>query len=306
MAFPALAGRFGVEGRTRVAARRSAQAAADLACPMLYPRAPVIPTYWWEGHTNFGDQLTPVLLRGLGVIATHRPVEQASVIGVGSLIQQLPSDFEGLLWGTGLIVDIPVDLPGVRGVGVRGELTRSRISCPGMPVSGDPGLLTRLLFRPVRRRYDVGVVVHYTHAEDARLAEMLQHTPGSLRIDVTRRPWSVARDIASCRRIVTTSLHGLILADAFGIPAVWIRMPQGLYGGDFKFRDHETVARPSQERGHDLDQVESLAHAQALAVTADEKAVDEACERIRRSVETLVDAAATPPSSPWRFPAWRT
>ena len=45
--------------------------------------------------------------------------------------------------------------------------------------------------------------------------------------------------IGSCRRIVTSSLHGMIAADAFGIPRrVEICSKMERDGGDFKFRDY--------------------------------------------------------------------
>ena len=40
------------------------------------------------------------------------------------------------------------------------------------------------------------------------------------------------------RRVLSSALHGVILAHAYGIPALPVRIGDGLVGGDFKFRDH--------------------------------------------------------------------
>jgi hypothetical protein len=52
-------------------------------------------------------------------------------------------------------------------------------------------------------------------------------------------PLTVLRQLGACRRIVTSSLHGMICADAFGIQRRVETFPRLLQeGGDFKFRDY--------------------------------------------------------------------
>jgi pyruvyltransferase len=56
----------------------------------------------------------------------------------------------------------------------------------------------------------------------------------------TQQDWrAVVRQIKSCRRIVATSLHGIVAAEAYGIPVMW----QGSYTGkirsmNLKFQDY--------------------------------------------------------------------
>src|SRR5699024_10245514 len=48
----------------------------------------------------------------------------------------------------------------------------------------------------------------------------------------------VVAQIANASSIVSTSLHGLIIAQAYGVPWIWLRViDQELIGGDFKFKD---------------------------------------------------------------------
>jgi len=45
-------------------------------------------------------------------------------------------------------------------------------------------------------------------------------------------------EILSCDRIISSSLHGMIVAHAYGIPAIWIKFSNNLYGDDVKFDDY--------------------------------------------------------------------
>jgi len=63
-------------------------------------------------------------------------------------------------------------------------------------------------------------------------------------IDPRGEPLDVLRLIGSCRKIVTSSLHGMIVADAFGIPRrVEISPALAKDGGDFKFRDYSASVK---------------------------------------------------------------
>ena len=44
--------------------------------------------------------------------------------------------------------------------------------------------------------------------------------------------------MTACAYIVSSSLHGICVAEAYGIPAVWVRLADNIVGGEFKFRDY--------------------------------------------------------------------
>lgn len=274
--------------------------------PACRPEAVVVPTFWWEKVKNFGDLLTPHLLREVGIVPVLTPPGEAALVGVGSLVQHLPGGVSGTLWGTGLVEGRRIDLSGATTLALRGELTRDRLGSPPVDALGDPGLL---LCRTVRRpgaSYDVGVVSHYAHADDPWLAGLVEdhpdHASTVLPIDVAQSPAAVARQVASCRVIVSTSLHGVITADSFGVPAVWVHMSTPLYGGDFTFHDHETVVRPRRPRGVDACEISSLAELAARAVPADDAAVRRAQERLLAAARRIPEVTAHRAVPTWRVP----
>jgi hypothetical protein len=77
--------------------------------------------------------------------------------------------------------------------------------------------------------------------------------PNGFRIKVINpldEPLTVLRDIGACLKIVTSSLHGMIVADAFGIPRRVEYSPKlGKDGGDFKFRDYSASIKTPFETG---------------------------------------------------------
>ncbi len=45
-------------------------------------------------------------------------------------------------------------------------------------------------------------------------------------------------NINKCEFIASSSLHGIITADAYNIPSLWIKLSNNIIGGHFKFQDY--------------------------------------------------------------------
>lgn len=214
----------------------------------------IIPTFWWDGHPNFGDDLTPWLLPRYGFAPQYREPRAARVIGVGSLLEFVPPDFTGAVWGTGLMHDRPYPLPSASVLAVRGPLTAERIGVTGEVAYGDPGLLVSRHQRRPEPDGRIAVVPHGHHRTNALLGLRVREAGDSARVvNVHRRAGSAIGEIAASRAVVTTSLHGLVTADSYGIPAVWTTLDPPLGGGDFKFRDYEAAVTPGRTRFRELD-----------------------------------------------------
>jgi hypothetical protein len=67
--------------------------------------------------------------------------------------------------------------------------------------------------------------------------------------------------IASCDRIISSSLHGVIVAHAYGIPAAWVSFSDKIGGDGTKYHDYfESVGCPVEGcvRAEDLPSVTDL------------------------------------------------
>lgn len=219
------------------------------ATPALYPTAPVARAFWFDGIANFGDALTPWLLRRAGIVPIHAQPRTAELSGVGSILEMLSPDFAGAVWGSGLLKDGEKALPRATVLAVRGELTRERVGADPRTPLGDPGILVSYFLRRPRLRWRLGIVPHHMHEEDP-LWKVIRASASTRThiIDVRRDPSVVLREIAACEYVLSTSLHGLITADSYGIPAVWARREPDLWGGKFKFLDYESAVTPGTSR----------------------------------------------------------
>lgn len=145
----------------------------------------------------------------------------------------------------------------VRVLAVRGPLTRAAlieqgVACPA--VYGDPAcLLPELVVNDVEPRHAVGLVPHFLDyprvAQDYRRR---RPDPAVKLINVTRPYAEVVRDILACETVLASSLHGLIVAEAYGIPArLWTRGDEV----EFKYRDYyaATGREPDAVRYDGLD-----------------------------------------------------
>ena len=279
--------------------RRRARALARLARPVLtpafYPTVGVTSAYWWDGHPNFGDALTPWLFERYGRIAVHTDPRAARVAGVGSILEQLTPEFSGTVWGSGLLYGEPCDLPQARYAAVRGHLTRRLQGIEHSVALGDPGLLvSRHVSRPPER-WTLALGPHGMHHEHPDVQRFANHHSAEVRlIDAGGSVDSVVREIASCAVVASSSLHGLVVADSFGIPATWFGLEPELWGGSFKFQDYESVVTPGRTRRATFHAESSLSAVIANAALADAECVTASIDELEESLEQ-VEAQHLPP-----------
>jgi hypothetical protein len=125
-------------------------------------------------------------------------------------------------------------------------------------VYGDPAWLLPRTWpgQGVTKRWDLGVVIHLSEVEGrepsaAARSEFLRYAiPEELRGSVTLINTVVERgidplrtrveDILACRRILSTSLHALVVAEAYGIPCAGFDIHAGP-SGRFGVRDEHVL-----------------------------------------------------------------
>ena len=283
--------------RRRVRQLRRLAAAATR--PPMWRGGVVVPTLWWDGHPNFGDDLTPWLLPDYGVAPVHRVAGRARLSGIGSILEFLPPGFDGAIWGSGLMYGEPHPLPRAHVLAVRGHLTRELIGAPDDVALGDPGILVaRRRGRP-RVRWDVALVPHGHHRQHEPFLALAESDGFRVRVvNIHQSASRVVREIAAADAVVTTSLHGLVTADAYGIPATWTALEPPLSGGSFKFHDYESVLTPGSTRFTAFDPRMSLGDLLASAATPSRPMVERVCDDLERSIAGLSEVLGDLP----RFP----
>jgi len=226
--------------------RKGIRSLLEFALLLTFARERV-PVVYFDRQLNVGDAITPYLVRRLTGKETYRVRSNAvmHLLGVGSILHLAGS--RSLVWGSGVID--PRRLPGretlehARFLALRGRLTQQLLAANGADVSGamlgDPALLMPLFYQPARsrRHYRIGLVPHYVD-RDRPVVRYMAGLPGVKLIDVRQQPEPFIDAIAECEAIVSSSLHGLILADSYRIPNRWVRFSDDLIGGEFKFRDY--------------------------------------------------------------------
>ena len=150
------------------------------------------------------------------------------------------------VWGSGFFRDDnnnPLSRDNLKVCALRGAKTRQRLELLtgkvyDVPLA-DAGLLSSLYVDGVpEKEYEVGIVPHFSQKGETQFQELKNSFSSACIIDIQQDPKIVINQIARCRYILSSSLHGLIFADGLGIPNLHILGETPLAGGSFKFEDY--------------------------------------------------------------------
>ena len=243
----------------------------------------------WENTSNLGDELDPFIIKAIsGRRARHVDYDRSDSphwMIVGSILQK--ANYRSHVWGAGLISSNsrPKEEPS-RIYAVRGPLTRDiikshHINCPD--VFGDPAIILPFLYKPknISKTHTFGLVPHYAH-KDCRFIKDISMRDDVLPIDIQSSWKRIVKQILSVRVILSSSLHGLVLADSYGIPSVRIIGQQALMGGQFKFLDYRKGAKGPKFKSFVVDSLPNnleslLLEANLADVSNAQKEILDAC-----------------------------
>jgi hypothetical protein len=216
--------------------------------------------YWWREVPNFGDALAPLLLeRFADVRVEWGSVSHSSIASIGSILEHIPPLWDGYVLGSGkLHEDSRLQVMQMGRVcpkilGIRGPLSAKGI--PGSYALGDPGILADELVSAQEKRWDLGILPHFMDRELAPKFTKLMPAGTTIKVmDPGDDALEILRQIGACKRMVTSSLHGMIASDGFGIPRRVEMCPKLTRdGGDFKFRDYSASIQTKWEPGKMLE-----------------------------------------------------
>ncbi|MBL4903241.1 MAG: polysaccharide pyruvyl transferase family protein [Desulfocapsa sp.] len=220
----------------------------------------VIRAFWWEGggKPNFGDIITPYLIKkitGKSPRLCNGKCFSEYHIMVGSVMEY--ANKHAVIWGTGIMnrkqdVKKPKKIYAVRGPISRKRMLELGYECP--EIYGDPGLLLPKFYDPpIDKKYAIGVIPHYVDYEQVKSRIRSDKV---LLIDVMNSVETVVDQIKSCKCTVSSSLHGVIVSQAYGIPSVWVQFSDKLAGDGTKYRDYFLSVKIEPYQGIDLSQGE--------------------------------------------------
>lgn len=202
---------------------------------------------------NWGDDLNVFMIEmmtGHRVVVANKSLyhilfNRKGYLCVGSILGFVGFR-ESIAWGTGsfgysqpILSDIPHQINSVRGPKTKELLESLGYPCPAR--FGDPALLLSKYYKPKKgKRYKMGIVPHVSQRQLPFILEFAKYFEDVLIVDLKNyKCWTDVIDkIASCEFVISSSLHGLIVADSYEIPNIWVKFPVRLAGDDFKFHDY--------------------------------------------------------------------
>lgn len=218
---------------------------------------------------NMGDLLNKDMLESLFQIEIQRvSYGKSNISAIGSNLSHAfyPINFKRrikqevikffdidplYIWGTGFMnyntqEENIIQNRNIKILSLRGNLSKNRVERIlnkklNIP-TGDGGLLVdRWIGKNPPKKYRIGIIPHFKEKDSPVVSEMRNYYSDSVIIDLGRKPIEVVKEIASCETILSSSLHGLIVADSFHIPNKHILLyPYGerMLGDGFKFADY--------------------------------------------------------------------
>lgn len=207
---------------------------------------------WWMKQPypgNLGDILNPYIIEKITGIPPRLAPRGKGLLAIGSVIKFAGDNCD--VWGTGTPRMSDELNPKAKYHAVRGPLTRQLVleaggECP--EIYGDAGLLMPRFYNPsIAKKYKLGVIRHVRHRGLGELA------PGVRDLNLLRVGYEEIEmfidELLECEMVVSTSLHGIILANAYGIPARWAEFGSTLkiQGDGTKYLDYfRSVGLPDQ------------------------------------------------------------
>lgn len=193
--------------------------------------------HWWQNQgnvQNVGDYLSVVVVEYMKKRYNLKDMTPKThhLYAIGSIISFGYQDTT--IWGSGLIYNKEnywwskwrkLDIRCVRGPKTREVLLKNGYDCPEN--YGDPAILMPLIYQPYscEKKYEYTVVHHHFHL-----------TGSEDELSPLTNDWQGFIDrLVQSKLVISSSLHGIILAEAYRVPAIMLK-EEGL--DIFKFEDY--------------------------------------------------------------------
>ena len=242
--------------------------------------------YWWKDEANFGDVASQYLCEKLigdtvvwaspqttffsefkrvvrsillnegnvfPLFKGYIPPWRRCLFAIGSILDH--ANYKTIVWGSGFR-EFTSKYRHSKILAVRGKLSLdilpSKMDKKNIAL-GDPALLLPLIYHSQsKKKVKVGIVPHFVD-----YAFFFDNYADKYNIiDVrTNDVEGVIDQINESEYILSSSLHGIIIAHAYGIPALWIKKGF-IKSSEFKFYDYFSTVGISQYKGFEnIDEI---------------------------------------------------
>ncbi|WP_242670150.1 polysaccharide pyruvyl transferase family protein [Gramella sp. KN1008] len=200
-----------------------------------------------KNKENYGDLLSKYIVEKVSgmpvkwVNPSKTPwysINKKNYSAIGSILHHT-SKYTSV-WGSG-IIDRKKKIEGSKFFAVRGPITRKYIHKQGMTcpeVYGDPALLLPKFYYPeVEKEFELGIIPHYN---DYHLALGLFNGMNNVKVIdlMTNNIEEITTEILKCRKTISSSLHGIIVSHAYGIPSIQVKFSERIFGDGVKYEDY--------------------------------------------------------------------
>lgn len=217
----------------------------------------LIRAFYYRQNSNFGDVLTPYLIKQIFGVHVHHSTfpKNCNFIGIGSVLEKIEEAPEDVtIWGAGFMWEgsyfkenYIVKKQNI--LAVRGKLSAARLIKKEDPrakdfvsangtVVGDPGLL--ITDPHETKQYELAFVPHYID-RSCEISNYIKRLPNVHYIDIMQESSSFIHELSKCKYVISSSLHGVIAADALGLPNLHVMLSDKVMGKNYKFRDYYSV-----------------------------------------------------------------
>lgn len=194
---------------------------------------------------NWGDDINFTFLNNIFETQLVQNTCGATVINyclIGSILNNNYVNSKTVVWGSGTqdttikIKHKPKVVLAVRGPLTRKYLISQGIKCP--EIYGDPSVLLPYFYKPeVKKKYKIGLIPHFESLDSPIVKALCKNKDIHLIKMRGYNYWTdVIDEILSCEYIVSESLHGLIMAETYGVPNLWCKITLNKY--NVKFHDY--------------------------------------------------------------------
>ncbi len=194
----------------------------------------MIPLHWVD-NGNFGDAISPLIVRhvtGREVRHVPGPVEEPHLFAVGSFCQI--ANQQTHIWGTGILHSQAVLPPEPTYHMVRGPLTLQRVRDAGgrCDCVGDPVGFVREIFPAGDELGEWCFIPQW------REVPLVPAIDGVTVLSPLTPVAEFCRILSGHKYVLSSSLHGLVAAHAYGLKADWVKISHRPLGDDVKYRDY--------------------------------------------------------------------